>query len=266
MKFLRGIFPLFSLQLIVASHLFSVTITIQQGNWGDVKLAEIKCVLDSTAGIFVPYSNTLRNKEIYVYETASVPKFFYSDPLRDEKIRINISAKNRHWCQYAFQFAHELGHLMCVARRGDSTNQWFEESLCEAASLFALERLSKTWSNSPPYPSWKTYAIEFHKYRTQRIIQSNYPENLQLPSWWESHKSVLSKSANLRKHNLWVAVSLLSLIEKMPDSAWSACAKLNESKNEHPKNFRQYLDDWKSACFQIKQKEFVEEIISLFGV
>ena len=50
-----------------------------------------------------------------------------------------LNTSDRYWCQYAFQFAHEIGHILCRYKDGDSTNKWFEETLCETASLYALE-------------------------------------------------------------------------------------------------------------------------------
>ena len=63
-----------------------------------------------------------------------------------------------------------------------------------------------------------------------------------------------------------MAIQILDIIEKQPETAWSACEWLNQSKNFVPKNFVQYLHHWKSACPQREQKKFVEEIMNLFGV
>lgn len=68
---------------------------------------------------------------------------------------IQLSAIDNAWEKFTFQFAHELCHYTChFERRRGSVNQnaWFEESLCEAASLFVLRAMAATWSHSPPYP------------------------------------------------------------------------------------------------------------------
>ena len=265
MRTVRGITALFILSLLVNYTLYGTKILISKGNWGDVREDEIHTVLQSATEVFKPYSPILKNNKIRVYKTESYPKIHY-DKDEDGFHRIKISAKGRFWCQYVFQFSHELGHLICKTKRGNSANDWFEETLCETASLFALNQLSKTWSNNPPFPNWKSYAKEFRNYRIKRVKESAYPDNFVISSWWKNNRNILSKNANLRKQNLWMAIQILDIIEKQPRAAWSACEWLNHSKNYVPQNLEQYLQNWKSACPQSEQKRFVEEIINLFGV
>lgn len=264
MNKLRGIHPLFLLYVWIVPNLQAVKIFIENGNWGNVKTNEIQWVLQSTARIFIPYLPNLKEKEISVY-TSSHPRIYYKrDP--NGHYRINLSARDRYWCQYAFQFSHELGHLICQTKRQDQTNQWFEESLCEAASLFALRELSKRWTSDPPDPAWQDYAFEFNIYRTDRINKAEYPENFHLPSWWEKNRLKLSKNANLRKQNLWIAIKLLYLIEKEPKTAWSACEWLNHYQSDEIKSFELYLAEWKLACPKKEQKEFVQKVANLFAI
>ncbi len=264
MNKLRGIHPLLLLYFALLPNLQAVKILVESGRWGNVQIQEIQWVLESTASIFSPYVSILIEKNLSVSHSFP-PKVYYERTLNGEH-RINLSAKDRYWCQYAFQFSHELGHLICKTTGGDQTNQWFEESLCEAASLFALLELSKSWDQNPPNPAWGNYAKEFKNYRTDRIKTSGYPENFQLPSWWKKNRFKLSQNANLRKQNLWVAIELLPLIEKDPNSAWSACEWLNHSQSEHTKPFEIYLKNWKLACPKREQKQFVQKVTELFGI
>ena len=264
MNKLRGIHPLLLLYFALLPNLQAVEILVESEHWGNVQIQEIQWVLESTASVFSPYAPILIENKISVSHS-SPPKIYYERALNGEH-RINLSAKDRYWCQYAFQFSHELGHLICKTTGGDQTNQWFEESLCEAASLFALLELSKRWGQNPPNPAWRNYAKEFKNYRTDRIKTSGYPENFQLPSWWKKNRFKLSRNANLRKQNLWVAIELLPLIEKDPNSAWSACEWLNHCQSEHTKSFEIYLKDWKLACPKREQKQFVQKVTELFGI
>lgn len=264
MNKLRGIHPLLLFYFAVLPNLQAVKILVENDRWGNVQSQEIQLVLESTASVFSPYAPILIEKKISV-SPSSHPRIYYERTLNGEH-QINLSAKDRYWCQYAFQFSHELGHLICKTTRGDQTNQWFEESLCEAASLFALLELSKIWDQNPPNPAWENYAKEFKNYRTDRIKTSGYPENFQLPSWWNKNRFKLSQNANLRKQNLWVAIELLPLIEKDPSSAWSSCEWLNHSQSEHTKSFEIYLKNWKLACPKREQKQFVQKVTHLFGI
>ena len=260
----RGIKPLVLLFLLVLPNLQGQKISVQNGNWGTANAKDITCVLESTSQIFLPYLLFLKEKKISVYPS-SMPKIYY-DRSHSGEYRINLSAKDRNWCQYAFQFAHELAHLICRTKRGDSSNNWFEESLCEAVSLYALNELSNAWSDSPPFPTWHSYAIEFKKYRADRIRNSDCPENFQISSWWKENKSLLCKNSNLRKQNLWVAIQILPIIEERPEVAWGAMEWLNHSKSHKTKSFRKYLYEWKMACPEKQQKEFVLQVSEVFGI
>ena len=64
---------------------------------------------------------------------------------------IRLTAWGNGWPQYAYQFAHELCHVMTnFDRVKEHRHKWFEESLCELASLFVLYRLAKAWAADPP--------------------------------------------------------------------------------------------------------------------
>lgn len=265
MKSFRGFLPLTLLYLAVMRTGLALDISVSKDGWGNVTTEEIQKLLLSTAQVFIPCTKKLTDQTIVVLSTTASPRIFYKLS-ENGAHRISLSAKDRHWCQYAFQFSHELAHLICGSKKGDQTNQWFEESLGEAASLYALLELSKTWETSPPYPSWQSYAKEFKKYRNQRIHHASYPDNFQLSSWYKENRTLLSKNPNLRKQNLWIALNMLGLIEKNPGTAWSACGWLNQSKTDQPKQFEQYIRDWKSACPEMPQKKFVEDIMDLFGI
>ncbi|MGA0903173.1 MAG: hypothetical protein ACO3RY_03655, partial [Opitutales bacterium] len=108
------------------------------------------------------------------------------------------------------------------------------------------------------------YAQEFEKYRIRRIKESSYPVNFQLAAWWNQNRSILSQNPHLRKQNIWVALTLYDLFDQNPTIAWSACFYLNNSPTHRKADFEQYLQNWKYACPERTQKEFVEKIISRF--
>jgi len=155
--------------------------------------------------------------------------------------------------------------LICGFKTQTHANLWFEESLCEAASLFALQQVSKQWKISPPYPVWKNYFSEFFNYRRERMINSSIPENFQLDSWFQQNRNTLTRSPDLRKQNLWVAIKILPLLENSPLAAWSACEWLN-SRNTQDLTFESYLSNWYDACPKQNQKNFVLEVCNLFSI
>jgi hypothetical protein len=249
--------------LLSNSFLLGTPLIIEEGNWGDVETNEIHKVLSSTLSLFQPSCPTLQKHTIVVSSTADDPKVLYE--LRDgHTYHIQLTAKNRHWCQYVFQFAHELGHIMCNFRKENHANLWFEESICELASLYALQRMGNKWDQISDGTNSKEYAQEFEKYRIHRIKESSYPVNFQLAAWWNQNRSILSQNPHLRKQNIWVALTLSDLFDQNPTIAWSTCFYLNNSLTHRKADFEQYLQNWKNACPETTQKEFVEKIISRF--
>jgi len=249
--------------LLSKSFLWGTPLIIEDGDWGEVETNEIHQVLSSTLSVLQPSCPTLQKYTIVVSTTSGDPKVLYE--LRDgHAYHIQLTAKNRHWCQYVFQFAHELGHIMCNFNQENHANLWFEESICEVASLYALQRMGNKWDQISDGTNPKEYAQEFEKYRVRRIKESSYPVNFQLAAWWNQNRSILSQNPHLRKQNIWVALTLYDLFDQNPTIAWSACFYLNNSPTHRKTDFEQYLQNWKYACPERTQKEFVEKIISRF--
>ena len=61
---------------------------------------------------------------------------------RARPYQVMLATWSRYWSQYAYQFGHELTHILTdYDRFSPHRHKWFEETVCEAASLFALERI-----------------------------------------------------------------------------------------------------------------------------
>jgi len=232
-------------------------------DWGEGNTEDILAVLTSVAEIMFPLGGKAPYNTTWVSRSEQGPIVLYQRGKEGQYI-IKLNTQDRYWCQYAFQFSHELGHILCDYRDGDSSNLWFEESIGEVASLFALLRLEKSWTQSPPYPHWKDYAPEFTKYAKERIkkYENEIPKNL--AAWFERNKELLCKEPVDRPRNVSLAIRLLPLFDRSP-VGWSACAFLNEKKSNIPRNFKEYLHDWYESCPLPEQKSFVKKIGAKFG-
>src|ERR1039457_6669456 len=60
---------------------------------------------------------------------------------------IHLTAENDDWCKHVYQFAHEMCHVLAQFQQYQHCNQWFEESVCEAASLYVLRIISEMGAN-----------------------------------------------------------------------------------------------------------------------
>lgn len=81
------------------------------------------------------------------------------------RYQVYLSVKTRDYTRLVYQLGHELCHIFADPRR---TN-WFVESCCAMASTVLLCRMSKRWSNNPPYPHWRSFAPKFEQYAQNAI-------------------------------------------------------------------------------------------------
>ena len=118
-----------------------------KADWGGASLRDIGKVLNSSARQLWPHASPEELKPIIVDRSRTGPIVLFRRGNEGQYI-VRLDTHKTFWSQYAFQFAHEFGHIICGYKAGDQSNQWFEESLCETASLFAMRRERKEWEES----------------------------------------------------------------------------------------------------------------------
>lgn len=123
-------------------------------------------------------------------------------------------------------------------------HKWFEESLCELASLFVLHRLADGWKERPPpcfeteafEPNFKTYAEEIEQGHRQ-------PGDGDFRTWLTVNLDRLEKDPFIRELNGTFAIALLGRSLEDP-SLWRDCAQLNCWDANDNETFESYLDAW----------------------
>ena len=177
---------------------------------------------------------------------------------------VRLDTGDTYWAQYSYQFAHEFCHILCNYDDDVHRNKWFEESLCEVASLYSLRSMSETWKTNPPYGNWKGYSTALNNYADERIAASPLPTDQTLAEWFSDHEATLYQDATNRELNNVVAVQLLPLFEEEP-SRWEAVTWLNKAKSTKSQTFSDYLSDWHKHSPQ-KHREFIRQVGKEFGV
>jgi len=230
-------------------------------DWG-ASLADVEKVLRSAAETLWVHVPQRRLAPIHVQPKGGPIVLF--DRGAGGAYRVRLNTGRTYWSQYAFQFAHEFCHILCRYETTEKANKWFEESVCETASLFALRRMAEVWKTDPPYPNWRAYAPHLRSYAGNRTKDARLPADTTLADWYARHADHLRKEACDRPKNLIVASALLPLLEEKP-ARWAAVQYLNAGARSEQRSFEEYLADWRRHC-PARHRPFVRQVADLFGI
>jgi len=190
---------------------------------------------------------------------------FQRNPQGEIVVRLNTG--KTFWSQYAYQVAHEICHVHCGFREGPRENLWFEESICETASLFCLRAMAKTWQTKPPYPNWVSYAPALTKYVDEVIAKRTYKAEFESKGpvkFFRDHEAEFKDNATDRQLNGAIALALLPFFEDKP-ARWAAVRWLNATARPENETFGAYLKRWEKNT-PPEHKETVRGIQNLFGL
>jgi hypothetical protein len=232
--------------------------------WGEAPTSNIEAVLRSAAGTLLPRFPGHTLPVLEISRSTKDPITLYKRGPAGE-IRVKLDVEGLLWARFAFQFAHELGHVFCGVEEYPNPNLWFEETLCETSSLYALSCMAETWKTKPPYGNWADYAPELKKYRDERIRNSSekLPEGMSLKEWFREKEPKLRADPHLRAANLTLAAALLPLFEEAPEH-WEALLSLNKVHGDATRTFARYLGDWSRSAPE-KHRDFIAAIAARLG-
>ena len=240
----------------------TLEISVLDGGWGGASGADIRAVCLSAAQEIRQHIPDRNLEPISIRHSGKGPMVIYGKGSAGER-RVLLNVSGNYWAQFAFQFAHEFCHILCNYREAENPNLWFEESLCETASLFAMRRMAKTWKTKPPYANWKSFSSALSDYANDRL-KNTVPEGMDLAAWYRQHEEALRSNGTDRAKNQIVAAALLKLLEKSPQD-WPAVSYLNQWDRSQPLSFQAYLLDWQRRVPD-KHKPFVAKVGSLFEI
>lgn len=229
------------------------SLMVMNGNWGATSLRTIGEVIGSAKDALVEAFGVPPDDAIRVSPWRLVPRTFYD--CRPYEIR--LTARDSYWSQYIYQFSHELCHVLTgFDRYREHRHKWFEETLCELASLFTLYQLSETWATNPP-SSRSDYARFFREFAPNHATyaedlgaQTDQPSGEQRPAWFADKIETMQANSKERKLNRVVAVALLKPFRNKP-ALWRACSLLNHWNPQEDATFADYLDSWQT-CLQAR--------------
>ncbi|HVR86718.1 MAG TPA: hypothetical protein VMU54_20505 [Planctomycetota bacterium] len=237
-------------------------IRVAAEGWGDAHPDDIRKVLESAGNALLGRLPDLKLPPIEVSRSRTGPiTLFQRGP--GGEIRVRLDVDGRHWAQFSFQFGHEICHVVCGCVDYANPDLWFEESVCETASLYVLGRMAEDWKLRPPYATWKDYAPALQKYRDERLAQGKLPEGTSLEEWYRKKKASLREDPHQRPLNLVAASALLPIFEASPEH-WGALPFLNAVRGDGTRSFPRYLGDWSRSAPE-KHRAFIATLAMRFG-
>ncbi|MDA8975002.1 hypothetical protein N9F50_00285 [Akkermansiaceae bacterium] len=196
---------------------------------------EIREVLAATIAAFPE----TKLPPLFVTNSSEGPLTLFDRSPRGEVI-IKLDVQGRYWSQMIYQFAHELTHIRAGFRLDGQENKWFEETLCETASLYTLRKLTLTWRDHPHFGDYRHKLADY----AQKIITTREKVTLEsLPAFYQKHKIALRKNPKNRPINGAIAAALLPLFEIGPER-WNSLTTLNKTTAKKDLTFPAYFLKW----------------------
>ena len=221
-------------------------LTVINGNWGLTSLSAIRAVLLSVYRVLARSFEAAPEAPVHVSRWDRDYPFTVYDK---RPYQVFLTARETYWSQYVYQFSHELCHILthCDSYKNHK-HKWFEESLCELASLHVLRSLAKVWKEDPPSDIFEAsaFARNHQAYAAKVERKTPIPPQSDLPAWLDRNIDLLEKNSTCRQLNRVVAVSLQSSFSQNP-VLWRDCGWLNRWDVRMDSTFSEYLNSW-SDC------------------
>lgn len=226
-------------------------IKLDERFWGDADPNSIIALLESCIKLFYRVLNrkSITNKKLVIANSQSnnppftSPKFFN---LQNENIII-LNTRDKFWSQYSYQFAHEfchhiigMPHPIIIDRFG-----WLEESLCELASIYFIDKMSETWKVAPPYKDWQPYSQDLHEY--SREIKDHRENYIGEPfaDWLQPKLPELYRDRYNRRYNTIIALNLLPSFKRHPQ-LWQTIQYFANVEVTATMTLEEFLKEWQS--------------------
>ncbi len=238
-------------------------IEVEQDDWGDAYLDNIRRLLEDVAGQLTRHFVPPPGGRIRVRRrpNGAAPFTPYRQSPNDDYI-IELTPRGQFWCPYAYEFAHEFCHILSDYERLLLVpNQWFHEALCELASVFTLKQMADTWQADPPYPNWRDFAASMNEYADDLITRDflRLPVGVNAGDWLQINEPILRANPRQRHLNGLVVVKLLPLFQEAPEH-WQSVRHMPNTDE----SFAEFLSQWRGACPD-EHKPFVSRIEQLFA-
>ena len=239
----------FGLAVFLAAGIATADFSIDtRSNFNGPTHARVQEILDPVHDLLLKSLSSAPRHTIQVYVRPQGPKV---DLVRNVQ-RIGLSAQQHFYMQYAYQYAHELGHVLTQWQDSDEYRfKWFEETLCELASLYVIH----SFAQSRPYglfskEQWMGYlnSVESNqvdsRWRIHRIDSTTRTR-----TWFPRLQRAMEQNSLIRELNGAIAFELLPHFVERPE-LWEAVAYVNRWDTSRDRSFNDYLSSWTVTLVQ----------------
>lgn len=233
------------------------------GEWKDASAVDVEAVALSVVSVLMRDFPEKIVAPIILQNHESGPiVLFEKGPHNEFIVRVDIDG--RKWSQLSYQFSHEYCHILSNYANEAGSNQWFEEALCEAISLYALEKMTAEWKHNPPYANWKSYASSLQKYLDNALAEKHRYSKKTLSAWYQDNKKAIRNNAGLRKKEEVVGTAIYQLIKAGAFDV-STIQYLNLGVRDNEKILSVYFKEWFDHS-PLKNKASVRNLATLFHI
>jgi hypothetical protein len=188
---------------------------------------------------------------------------------------IVVTIGERDWCKLAYQFGHELGHVLANSWGPHSEPrrpcQWLEEVLVEAFSLRGLEKLADSWAERPPFANDAPFANAIRQYRRNAIenyekIAFDQIRDSRADIWFRQHRSSLEDDGGITGPAKAVVTTMLRELNADARSI-EGLGALNRWAGRSSVPMERYVRLWQKSCDEIGVAgRLPERLVSLLGL
>jgi hypothetical protein len=169
-----------------------------------------------------------------------------------------VTIGTNDWCQLAYQFGHELGHVFSNSWEPDAKPlnpcQWVEEALVEAFSLRGLTFLADAWAREPPFPDDAAFADSIRSYRETILAPYRAAAEEQgmaagFGAWFKARETHFTEHGTVNDAGAAVP-TMLEMLEG-DAAAISDMEALNRWPGRSGVPLPDYLDFWEKSCTEL---------------
>jgi hypothetical protein len=231
------------------------------GEWGGSPPSSVALVLARTRDVAlagVRLFSDQQPEQLRVDDHTTGPPFvwLHSDPPREAWIIVDIGG--RDWSKLAYQFGHELGHVLCNSWRLDAKPrppcQWIEEAMAEAFAIRGLGLLAESWEKDPPYAGTNDFGQAIRRYRAQVVDGYRAPDGpapgADIAPWFATMRGQLAATNGLAPSEGPAILAILEMLE-----GDKGCVEDMGAVNRWPERsalpLDAYLGAWMASCAEL---------------